>query len=259
MQFNKVRLITILVLIGLATGWGESETTEERTDFHRAANGAVYQNDQLIVRLAGSTAFAVLQDFCRERGWTLNSNNTPLETSSGWTRITFPAPFTADQAVTALNNADFEVEIRRNYILGDQPHPQRYPLDRWHSLGIASDWCTLRLGYHRRQPRDCRRGLGYWHRYQSSRLSQQYLVQPSRNPQQRAGMTTATDSSMIRMAMTSWPRMLHRLMKAMPVTVPRLRVSLARLGIMVEESQASRGRSSSCRCGSWGRRQGYPL
>ena len=58
----------------------------------------------------------------------------------GWTRITFPAPFTADQAVTALNNADFEVEIRRNYIL----ETNRIPNDTHWTDGTA--WALRQIG-----------------------------------------------------------------------------------------------------------------
>ena len=114
---------------------------EERTDFHRAANGAVYQNDQLIIRLTGETPFAVLQDFCRQRDWTLSDNGTsPLETSSGWVRVEFPSPTTADQAVIALNSADFEVEVRRNYIL----ETNRIPNDTHWTDGTA--WALKPVG-----------------------------------------------------------------------------------------------------------------
>ena len=56
-------------VLSAAMGCGSDDPVEERTDFHRAANGAVYQNDELIIRPSGTTSFLELEQFCTSQDW----------------------------------------------------------------------------------------------------------------------------------------------------------------------------------------------
>ena len=137
MQFNKVRLITMVVLLPSPQDVVRVRRQKSARTFAWAALSTKTTSSSSGSREYGLRGSPRLLPRTR-----LDPELKREHTARNilWLdRITFPAPFTADQAVTVLNNADFEVEIRRNYILGATasafPGPMAQP-------GLCVNWCT---------------------------------------------------------------------------------------------------------------------